>query len=265
MNKEHIEILKGIGNTVTKTQFKEAFSVVTDLCKRAISTCNEKVRSMEVKYRDFVSDMNLRFDSMDRTIASKLASIKDGRNGRDGRDGVNGKDGLDGMNGKDGKDGSPDTGEQIIQKINDSDGQIDSERIKGLDEKIKKNIKGSMSFVSGPRGIDVLVDGTVKAHSQYVNFIAGTGVTITSNSVGERLDVTISASGSGAFSVLSATGTIDDSNKDFVFASQPTLIIINGAAYQTTGGAITWTWNSGTTTATLSQPVGTGGSIYALA
>lgn len=49
---------------------------------------------------------------------------KDGINGKDGRDGNDGINGLDGANGKDGrdgkdgKDGSPDTGEQILEKLN---------------------------------------------------------------------------------------------------------------------------------------------------
>lgn len=43
---------------------------------------------------------------------------KDGRDGIDGKDGINGLDGKDGRDGSDGKDGSPDSGEQIIEKIN---------------------------------------------------------------------------------------------------------------------------------------------------
>lgn len=59
---------------------------------------------------------------------------------------------------------------------------------------------------------------------------------------------------------IAATGTINDSNVSFGFATQPTLMIINGLAYLPTGGAITWSYSGGT--ATLSSPVGTGGSIF---
>lgn len=62
--------------------------------------------------------------------------------------------------------------------------------------------------------------------------------------------------------ILNATGTIDDSNTAFTFTRQPSELVINGASYQQTGGAITWTWAAGTFTATLSSPVGIGGSIY---
>jgi hypothetical protein len=83
--------------------------------------------------------------------------------------------------------------------------------------------------------------------------IAGAGITITKNTNG----AVISTSASGG--VLTATGTIDDSNTVFVFTSAPTELVINGASYIKTGGAITWT---GTTTVTLSSPVGVNGSIY---
>jgi len=42
---------------------------------------------------------------------------KDGTNGTKGIDGKNGDNGEDGLDGLDGKDGSPDTGEQVIEKI----------------------------------------------------------------------------------------------------------------------------------------------------
>ena len=68
----------------------------------------------------------------------------------------------------------------------------------------------------------------------------------------------------GTITLLGSTGTIDDSNTSFIFISQPSLIVINGASYQPTGGAITWSWNSLTLTATLSSPVGLNGSIYGI-
>ena len=75
----------------------------------------------------------------------------------------------------------------------------------------------------------------------------------------EQIDA-LRADTTGTSAILTATGTIDDSNKDFTFTEKPTLIVVNGALYQETGGAITWTWSG--TTATLSSPVGTGGSIF---
>lgn len=97
-----------------------------------------------------------------------------------------------------------------------------------------------------------------------INLVAGSGVTISTadDNMEKNVDVTISAQVSGG--ILAATGTIDDSNVDFTFASLPSVLIINGATYQQTGGAITWSWTAGTLTATLSSPVGSGGSIFGL-
>lgn len=69
-----------------------------------------------------------------------------------------------------------------------------------------------------------------------------------------------SVTAAGSLTVLSATGTINDTNLLFDFASEPKLIFINGIAYRSTGGAITWSYAA--PTATLSQPVGTGGDIF---
>ena len=64
--------------------------------------------------------------------------------------------------------------------------------------------------------------------------------------------------------ILTVTGTIDDSNTTFTLTSEPTVLVINGGVYKQTGGAITWTWTLGTLTAELSSPIGTGGNIFGL-
>lgn len=86
---------------------------------------------------------------------------------------------------------------------------------------------------------------------------AGSGITFTSKSDGGYI---VSSQVSSA--ILTATGTIDDLNTSFTFTSQPSVLCINGVLYQTTGGAITWSWSD--PTATLSVPVGTNGSIFGI-
>ncbi len=71
-----------------------------------------------------------------------------------------------------------------------------------------------------------------------------------------------STSSSGGISVIAVTGTINDVNVTFASASEPTLLNINGAFYNTTGGAITWSYVVGVIT--ISSPVGTGGSIFGI-
>jgi len=90
---------------------------------------------------------------------------------------------------------------------------------------------------------------------------AGSGITIT-NVNGTKQ---ISATGSGSFSVLAATGDIDDTNTTFTFTSAPTIVVINGASYLETsnvGGSPAWSIVG--TTVTLAFPVGVGGSIFGI-
>lgn len=73
----------------------------------------------------------------------------------DFKDGKDGKDGTDGKDGKDGKDGSPDTGEQIVDKINaldtDPENQIDAKHIKNLP-------KATADYIAGVRYLQYLAD-----------------------------------------------------------------------------------------------------------
>lgn len=67
---------------------------------------------------------------------------------------------------------------------------------------------------------------------------------------------------SGGFSIIAVSGVINDTNTSFIAASTPTLLNINGAFYQQTGGAITWSLSG--LSITTSSPVGQGGSIFAV-
>jgi len=82
-------------------------------------------------------------------------SGKSGKNGKDGNDGKDGKGlpGLSGKDGKDGKDGSPDTGLQIISKVNNvpsTGAKIDASHI--------KNLPGLISTFTRRRGRVDIVD-----------------------------------------------------------------------------------------------------------
>ena len=156
------------------------------------------------------------------------------------------------------------TPEQTRDAIESLKGEerTDKSAIKGIEaieEKIKSIELRPSSVIGGPRGIQLYVDGVKEGQAGTVNFIAGSGVSLVYARSHGRNDITISASG-GAMTVLAATGTINDTNVTFTVASEPTLAIINGISYRTTGGAITWSYLAGTVT--LSQPVGTGGDIY---
>lgn len=117
-------------------------------------------------------------------------------------------------------------------------------------------------ILGGARGFQLLVGGAKKGQVNYVNFVAGNGVTITHNTAHGRNDITFNATGGGeggSLAVLTATGTVDDSNTTFTFVSTPVVVVVNGASYRDGHGAtITGT------SVELDYPVGTGGDIYAL-
>jgi len=111
----------------------------------------------------------------------------DGKNGIDGKDGLNGTngidgiDGVDGKDGEDGKDGSPDTGEQIVNKINDlptdeDDLKIDAKHIKNLPEVTKTIVARVVGTGSQPvkagTNISITYDGN---GAPVINSTAGGG------------------------------------------------------------------------------------------
>lgn len=89
---------------------------------------------------------------------------KDGNNGKDGKagkDGINGEKGEQGAAGKDGKDGSPDTGYDIIEKINEEqDAQIDAARIKNLPKYENRPIFATSGVKQVIAGSGIAVDDT---------------------------------------------------------------------------------------------------------
>jgi hypothetical protein len=73
-------------------------------------------------------------------------------------------DGRDGMPGRDGRDGSPDTGEEIVAKINelDADGpKIDASHIKNLPQAVNRTI----TKMSGLQGVNLGVLGGISSGS----------------------------------------------------------------------------------------------------
>lgn len=170
-------------------------------------------------------------------------------------DAIPGKDGIDG------KDGSPDTAEQIVEKINTLESVIDPKTIIGYEtsDDVIRKIKENKLDMRDIKGMPLNMNDMRWHGSGIPSLTAGAGIVITDASDGGKI---VAATGGSGYTILTTTGTIDDSNLDFPFDSLPTELVINAGSYIQTGGSTTWTWNAGTLTATLSTPVGTGGSIY---
>lgn len=159
------------------------------------------------------------------------------------------------------KEVDEETPEQTRDKLETLEGEerLDISAIKGF-ENVKKDEGGKLQLVGGTAGIKLYVGGVKKGTAKTLNLIAGSGVSLTYATANGRNDITISASGA-SLSILTSTGTIDNSNKAFTFVSKPNVVIVNGASYRENNG---WTWTGGTLTATLDNAVGVGGDIYAL-
>ena len=66
--------------------------------------------------------------------------------------------------------------------------------------------------------------------------------------------------GGAAFTLSTPTGAVNDTNTEFVFTAQPTLICVNGACYRINNG---WTY-SGTTATLTNGAAGTGGDVFGI-
>lgn len=107
-------------------------------------------------------------------------------------------------------------------------------------------------------GNTVVVEGPGAGMGGVRRIRAGSGVTIS----GDPGEPTITATSSGSsLTVEEPSGTVDDSNLDFVFTAKPFLIVVNGLTFRENHG---WSWTALTDTASLGNVVGTGGDIYGL-
>lgn len=144
--------------------------------------------------------------------------------------------------------------------------KIDHEKLAGIvaqqiDEgKIKLKSKHIEDYEDPTKSAEVVLRRFIARgalHGAGDTVKAGTNITLTRNSDGTT---TISSSGGSSSSpILTATGSINDSNTVFTFATTPAFVVVNGATY-IHGGGVTIAG----TTVTLDNPVGTGGSIYGI-
>jgi hypothetical protein len=252
-------------------KMKEVFSLITESLTR-----EEFVKAFK-SLTDFVKGVEQRLTAK---IDARLATLRNGTNGKDGRDGQQGPKGDRGERGatgralfapkgdagKDGKDGSPDTPTEVRDKLETlkEDERLDKTAVRGIED-IEKEIKRVESIRvqsrgGGAKGFGLYINGVKKLlTAQTLNIVPGTGVTVSYNYANGRNDVTINATGSGSFSILAATGTVNDSNKVFTFVSAPVLVVVNGTAYRD-GHGVTIVG----TTATLDNVAGTSGDVYGI-
>jgi hypothetical protein len=167
---------------------------------------------------------------------------------------------------------------KIADKLNTLTGVIDPKVLKNFETTAKIDlpdiIEKVVDSIKKSKRLDVKdITGAPQKTSIGLNFNDQRwhGAGVTSLTAGTNITITVGTDGGYIISatpavptVLATASTINDSNLNFVFTTMPTILIINGGVYAQTGGAITWTWNAGTLTATLSSAVGTNGSIFGM-
>lgn len=156
----------------------------------------------------------------------------------------------------------PEETRDMLELLQDEN-RLDKSAVKGIEaieEKVKEISLRPVGRGGGAKGIGLYIGGSKKLlTAQQINIIGGTGISVSYAHANGRNDITITATGSASLTPITITGTIDNSNVDFTAASEPSLVIVNGAAYRHGAGVTI----SGTTI-TLDNPVGSGGDVYGL-
>ena len=145
---------------------------------------------------------------------------------------------------------NPVTGNEIIQKINDSDPEevgIGISHILNLSSRLKEmreNIDKIGLIASMPRGgggggsggIEVFKSGVKIGSGTALNFI-GSGVSITSD--GHFNNVTITGTGGGGgYTKETPTGAVNSGNTTFIVTSVPVYIVADGSTYFENAGYV---------------------------
>jgi hypothetical protein len=237
-------ILGAMEEGMTKKEFLEAFQNVVDMVlkiekniiakndnavmlrrmfaelERAVKTnADSKVSKALKDLGDAINKSIKDQDDRLELVRERVAGLKDGKTPQKGIDYF------------DGKNGSPDTGEEIIDKIVSSDrkGWLDKSAIKGLEEELEITKEGrGIRVFGGSRGLLLKSSGTtIEKIARIINF---TGATVTRSSTGE---VTIAIGGGTIVDDETPTNSGDDLN--FTLAHTPiagSLKLYRGGARQ---------------------------------
>ena len=130
--------------TLVLTTIKDAKSSFENLSKEDRSHMKQVLDYIEKEHSNLIKKVESKSAKAEKLFEAKLKEVEDYlkevksielKDGIDGKDGERGSDGIDG---KDGKDGSPDTGKDIVFKINElpenDEFKIDASHIKNLPE-----------------------------------------------------------------------------------------------------------------------------------
>jgi len=259
---------------MTKDEFVEAFENVVKAVKTLekktaddVSALAETIKGMQAKLSD---DTLLTLEEMKEWTRNHLATIAQPKDGKDGLPGADADEEyvisqvLSRIVMPEVRDPIMDTPIELRDKLESlkDDDRLDKAAIRGIDkieERVKQVENRPAPKIGGAKGFQLLINGVKKLlTAQTVNFVPGSGVSISYAHAQGRNDITISASG-GNISILTATGDIDGVNTSYTFASEPVVVIVNGASYRNTKGV-----SISGTSATLDFAPQVGSDVYGL-
>jgi len=159
-----------------------------------------------------------------------------GPRGETGPQGIQGPIGLQGPRGETGPqgpagpNGSPDTPEDVVEKINIAKNRISWKQIKDAPDIPSFDTMNQTGYASGGANqLRLLSSGNlISAYVTEINF--STGITPVYSGNG-RVTVTASGGGGGGFSIETPTGSVNGSNVTFTVTQTPVYIVSDGATY----------------------------------
>lgn len=174
----------------------------------------------------------------------------DGKNGLNGLNGLDGRDGMNGRDGQNGQDGSPDTGIDIVKKINDLpknaySPKIDAFHIANLPNAIKQftppTIYAPGRGGAGGAGSINFSGGTTSGNLASITFADSNGVSFGLN--GGTLTATVATNYQSAGAYLTTAALSQDSSL-YRFTSQNSQLVFSSAALNLTNISATFNSNA---------------------
>lgn len=263
-------------DTLTQEDFVAAFEKVLEFLKKSKDATDKEIETLRALYTQAVSELksasrddfvnlkervlsiltkeisSVRTESRSKfeKIQEKIDSIEESKSEDEERV-IN--ETLSRITQPEYKETVVDDGDQIIVKVNDSNGYIDRERIEGLDEELKRieETKGSGGRVGwGAHPLVIKDEGIVVDKTARIIDFTGSGVTVTRESDG-TIDVSIPG-GSGAWMPPETPdGDIDGVNTEYQLTYVPVtysgVLYVNGQPHFE---GIDWTISDGVITMT---------------
>lgn len=226
-----LEALAKVANEgfATTKEVAQVVATIITVMRNSLKDILSKIADVQKSVDNGDKELSDRVDVVETTIirerkeidaAIQNIALTPGPKGENGNDSI-----VPGPKGEDGDDGSPDTPIQVRDKLESLAGnqRLDASAVKGLEDLFKAEPKGIERWIGGRAGIQVYIEGVKVGLVQYLNLLAGTGITLGYVNKNGVLTLTISSSGgSGGTWYLGEQITLQGDGVTFTLAHAPT-------------------------------------------